>query len=84
MLLAGMEAPRNMGKDYVDAFHAIYPALAAKYGVVFYPFFLDGVALDDGLMQEDGIHPNAKGVAKIVESIMPKIDELLAQVKPKS
>jgi acyl-CoA thioesterase-1 len=83
VLLAGMEAPRNMGKDYVDAFHAIYPALAAQYGLVFYPFFLDGVALDDGLMQEDGIHPNAKGVAKIVEGIMPKIDELLAQVKAK-
>ena len=81
VLLAGMEAPRNMGKDYVDAFHAVYPALAAQYGVVFYPFFLDGVALDDGLMQEDGIHPNAKGVAKIVASIMPKVDELLAQVK---
>ena len=83
VLLAGMEAPRNMGKDYVDAFHAIYPELAAKYGVVFYPFFLDGVALDDGLMQEDGIHPNAKGVAKIVDQIMPKVDELLAQVKSK-
>ena len=62
---------------------AIYPELAAKYDVVFYPFFLDGVALDDSLMQDDGIHPNAKGVAKIVESIMPKVDELLAQVKSK-
>src|SRR5262249_7825897 len=82
VLLAGMEAPRNMGKDYVDEFHALYPALAQQYGVVFYPFFLDGVALDDGLMQGDGIHPNANGVAKIVEQIMPKVDELLAQVKP--
>lgn len=83
VLLAGMEAPRNMGKDYVDAFHAIFPELAAKYGVVLYPFFLDGVALDDSLMQGDGIHPNAKGVAKIVAQIMPKVDELLAQVKSK-
>ncbi len=83
VLLAGMEAPRNMGKDYVDAFSAIFPALAAKYGVVFYPFFLDGVVLDDSLMQADGIHPNAKGVAKIVVSIMPKVDELLALVNSK-
>jgi len=83
VLLAGMEAPRNMGKDYIDAFAAIYPALAAKYGVVFYPFFLDGVVLDDSLMQADGIHPNGKGVAKIVASIMPKVDDLLARVKPR-
>jgi acyl-CoA thioesterase-1 len=83
VLLAGMEAPRNMGRDYVDAFRAIYAELAAKYNVVFYPFFLDGVALDDSLMQGDGIHPNAKGVAKIVANMMPKVDELLAQVKSK-
>jgi acyl-CoA thioesterase I len=83
VLLAGMEAPRNMGKEYVDAFHAIYPALAAQYGVLLYPFFLDGVALDDGLMQGDGIHPNAKGVAKIVANMLPKVDELLSQGKSK-
>ncbi len=81
VLLAGMEAPRNMGKDYTDAFHAIYPALAAEYGVLLYPFFLDGVALNDSLMQADGIHPNAKGVETIVEGIMPKVEELLAQIK---
>jgi acyl-CoA thioesterase I len=81
ILLAGQEAPRNMGKDYVDAFRAIYRDLAERYGVIFYPFFLDGVALNDGLLQEDGIHPNAKGVAAIVEEILPKVEELLAQVK---
>jgi acyl-CoA thioesterase-1 len=81
VLLAGMESPRNMGKDYVDAFHAIYPDIAAQYGVLSYPFFLDGVALDDELMQGDGIHPNAKGVAKIVANMLPKVDELLLQAK---
>lgn len=81
-LLAGQEAPRNMGKDYVDAFRAIYRDLAERYGVIFYPFFLDGVALNDSLIQADGIHPNAKGVAVIVEGILPKVEELLAQVKP--
>jgi len=81
VLIAGMEAPRNMGKEYVEAFGAIYPELAAKYGVLLYPFFLDGAALNDDLMQQDGVHPNARGVAVIVESITPKVEELLAQVQ---
>jgi acyl-CoA thioesterase-1 len=84
VLLAGMEAPRNMGKDYVESFGAIYPALAKDYDAILYPFFLDGVALDPSLMQSDGLHPNAKGVAKIVEAMLPKVEELLARVKPKS
>jgi acyl-CoA thioesterase-1 len=81
VLIAGMESPRNMGKDYVDQFHAIYPDLAERYGALLYPFFLDGVALDPGLMQEDGIHPNAKGVDRIVQGILPKVDQLLTQVE---
>lgn len=81
ILLAGMEAPRNMGKDYVEEFRAIYADLAARYDVIFYPFFLDGAALNDGMMQTDGIHPNAKGVAAIVENILPKVEELLGRVR---
>ncbi len=83
ILLAGMEAPRNMGKDYVEAFGAIYPDLAARYDLLLYPFFLDGVALDDGLTLDDGLHPNAQGVARIVEGILPKVEELLARVESK-
>ena len=81
VLIAGMESPRNMGNDYVDQFRAIYADLAERYGAVLYPFFLDGVALDAGLMQEDAIHPNAKGVDRIVQGILPKVDELLAQAE---
>jgi acyl-CoA thioesterase-1 len=81
ILLAGMEAPRNMGKDYVEAFGAIYPDLAARYGLALYPFFLDGAALNDELMQADGLHPNAKGVAAIVTNILPMVEEMLARVK---
>ena len=51
--------------------------------MIFYPFFLDGAALNDGLMQADGIHPNAKGVAGIVEGILPKVGELLARIEAK-
>ena len=76
-----MEAPRNLGKEYVESFCAIYSDLAAKYDVLLYPFFLDGAALNDGLMQKDGLHPNGKGVAVIVEKMMPKVEALLAQVQ---
>jgi acyl-CoA thioesterase I len=83
VLLAGMEAPRNMGKEYVDDFAAIFPELATRYDILLYPFFLDGVALDGGLMQADGIHPNDKGVARIVEGILPKVEALIAEVEAK-
>jgi acyl-CoA thioesterase I len=84
ILLAGQEAPRNMGKDYVDRFRAIYADLAQRHDLIFYPFFLDGAVLNDGLMQGDGIHPNAKGVAVIVENILPKVEELLKRVEVKN
>lgn len=77
VLLAGMRAPRNLGPDYVEAFDGIYPALAGAHGVAFYPFFLEGVALRPELNQEDGIHPNAAGVAEIVRRIRPAIEPLL-------
>jgi len=79
VLLAGMQAPRNMGADYVHAFNAIYPALAATHPVVFYPFFLDGVATDAKLNQADGMHPNPAGVAVIVKRILPSVEELIAR-----
>jgi acyl-CoA thioesterase-1 len=84
ILLAGMEAPPNLGKDYVDRFRAIYADLAARYHLILYPFFLEGAALHDAMTQGDGMHPNAKGVAVIVENILPKVEELLAQVKGKA
>ena len=81
VLLAGMQAPRNMGPDYVKAFDAIYPSLASTHAVVFYPFFLDGVATDTKLNQGDGLHPNAAGVDAIVARILPRAEELIARVR---
>jgi acyl-CoA thioesterase-1 len=81
VLLAGMMAPRNMGADYVRAFDAIYPALASTHPVVFYPFFLDGVATDSKLNQGDGMHPNAAGVDVIVARILPQVEELIARAR---
>ncbi|WP_341365066.1 arylesterase [Thalassospira sp. SN3W] len=77
VLLAGMMAPPNMGKEYGAEFNEIYPELAAEYQLAFYPFFLDGVAADSSLNQDDGIHPNADGVKIIVERILPKVIDVL-------
>lgn len=70
-MLIGMKAPNNLGKDYVSEFNKIYPNLAKIYRVSFYPFFLKDVALVPSLNQDDMIHPNKKGVKKIVENIYP-------------
>lgn len=78
-LLAGMKAPRNLGRDYVEAFEAIFPRLAARFGVPLYPFFLDGVAAEPRLNQADGIHPNADGVAVIVRAFRPHVVAALGQ-----
>jgi acyl-CoA thioesterase-1 len=77
ILLAGMMAPPNMGAAYGDEFNSIYPDLAGRYKVDFYPFFLDGVAAEPDLNQDDGMHPNADGVAVIVERILPDVINLL-------
>jgi len=77
VLLAGMMAPPNMGRDYGAEFNAIYPDLAKKYGVAFYPFFLDGVAADPKLNQGDGMHPNPDGVKIVVGKIAPYVANAL-------
>jgi acyl-CoA thioesterase-1 len=83
VLLTGMLAAPNFGPDYGQAFNAIYPDIARTQGVMLYPFFLDGIAADAKLNQRDGIHPTAAGIAAIVERMLPKVEELLAQVRSK-
>jgi acyl-CoA thioesterase I len=77
VLLTGMLAPPNLGRDYGDAFKAVFPELAEKHDVPLYPFFLEGVAADALLNQGDGIHPTAEGVAIIVENILPTVTDWL-------
>jgi acyl-CoA thioesterase-1 len=84
VLLAGMQAPRNLCECYARSFDAIYPELAKAHGVLFYPFFLDGVVTDARLNQRDGIHPNAAGVDVIVARILPKVEELVIRARAKS
>jgi acyl-CoA thioesterase-1 len=78
VLFTGMMAPRNLGPDYAKDFDAIYPRLAKKHGVAFYPFFLDGVAGNLKLNQADGIHPNEAGTQVIVGKIAPYVAKLVA------
>ena len=79
VMLAGMYAPPNLGRDYARAFNAVYPRLAERYGVALYPFFLDGVAAEPSLNQDDGIHPTAEGIAVIVERILPHVLDWIAE-----
>jgi acyl-CoA thioesterase-1 len=81
VLLAGMRAPPNMGAEYARAFNAIYPALASTHPVVFYPFFLDGVAADPKLNRGDGMHPNAAGIDAIVARVLPAVEDLVVRAR---
>jgi acyl-CoA thioesterase-1 len=81
VLLAGMLAPPNLGAAYKENFDAIYPELARRHGIVLYPFFLDGVATEDDLNLEDGIHPNAKGIEEIVRRMLPAVEEFLTSAR---
>ena len=80
-LLAGMVAPPNLGTDYGREFLATFADLARERPeLVFYPFFLEGVAADPALNQADGLHPNQRGVEEVVRRILPAVETLLARV----
>jgi acyl-CoA thioesterase-1 len=78
VLLAGMMAAPNLGSDFADSFNAIYPRLAEKHGIALYPFFLDGVAADLAFLLEDGMHPNATGIDRMVEKMLPAVEKAIA------
>jgi acyl-CoA thioesterase-1 len=78
-MLTGMVASPNMGADYARQFNAIYPDLAKQYDVPLYPFFLDGVITDRGLLLPDGIHPNEQGVEKITAAVVRVVAARLAK-----
>ncbi|WP_395636669.1 arylesterase [Sphingorhabdus sp.] len=79
VVLTGMLAAPNLGQDYGNAFNAIFPQLAKQYDAPLYPFFLDGVVTDSGLMLPDNIHPNAKGVSRVVEGLSPLVEAALKE-----
>jgi len=77
VLLVGMLAPPNWGEEYKTEFDRIFPDLARTYGVPLYPFFLEGVAMKPELNQPDGLHPNERGVAVLVDRIAPFVARLV-------
>jgi acyl-CoA thioesterase-1 len=81
VMLAGMYATRNLGKEYYTAFDAIYRDLAHKYGLVLMPFFLEGVVGVQRLNQPDGIHPTAAGIDIIVKKSLPSVEALIQRVR---
>jgi acyl-CoA thioesterase-1 len=81
VLLAGMRAAPNLGRDYGQRFDAIYPELSRKFGAALYPFFLDGVAANPRLNQQDGLHPTADGIAEMVQRILPYVERLVGQAR---
>jgi acyl-CoA thioesterase I len=81
VILAGMLSPESMGPDYQSAFDSIYPELSKKHSLIFMPFFLEGVALEKGLLLADYKHPNAKGVKVIATNLNPYIIEAISRLK---
>jgi acyl-CoA thioesterase I len=81
VLLAGMLAPPNLGADYESRFNAIYPELASKHDLILYPFFLDGVTGNPDLLLDDGMHPNANGINRMVDGILPYAEDFLARIE---
>ena len=81
VLIAGMMAPPNLGRDYGDRFNPIFAKIAKDQDVLLYPFFLDGVAAVPNLNQADHMHPLPAGVKIIVQKILPSVEKLVAQVE---
>ncbi|WP_249692124.1 arylesterase [Stappia sp. WLB 29] len=77
VLLAGIAAPRNMGDEYVAEFERMYAEIAAEHDAILYPNFLEGIPISAETVLPDGIHPTQKGVAIIVDGILPKVEELI-------
>lgn len=82
VLLSGMYAPPNLGPDYQRAFRAVFEKLGRRPGVLYDPFFLEGVATIGDLNQGDGMHPNPEGVRRIVARLLPLVERLLSEARP--
>lgn len=79
IILTGMRMLENLGPQYTEAFNRIYPELAQETGVLFVPFFLEGVAANPALNLEDGIHPNGRGYRIVVDTLYPVVLEAMAR-----
>ena len=83
ILFSGMFAPPNLGDAYSREFRAVFDGLSRRPGLLYDPFFLDGIAGDAALVQPDRLHPNAEGVRRTVARLLPLVEKLLAGVDKK-
>jgi acyl-CoA thioesterase-1 len=77
VVLLGIRIPSNYGRRYTDAFENVYRELAAEYEIPWIEFFMDGVVLNEDLMQDDGIHPNAAAQPILLDNVWPIINNAL-------
>ncbi len=80
ILLSGMRAPPNMGSDYAAHFDPIYPELAERYDLTFYPLMIEAYVLDSSLKISDGLHPNPQGVAAMTADFLPTMEKFLLNI----
>lgn len=81
VLLSGMHALPNLGKQYADAYDAVFARLSKRPGILYDPFFLEGIAADRALNQADGLHPNPEGVRRTVARILPLVVRLVQEAQ---
>jgi acyl-CoA thioesterase-1 len=74
----------NLGREYTDAFSAVYPSVARKHGIILIPFFLQGVAGEPALNQADGIHPTAEGYGIVVKTVYPYVLQAIEKKRQES
>jgi len=77
VLLVGIRIPPNYGPRYTDEFARVFPDIANQYHLPLVPFLLEKVALDPNLMQEDGLHPNARGEPAVLDTLWRQLEPLL-------
>jgi acyl-CoA thioesterase-1 len=80
VLIAGMRAPGNWGRDYKTTFDGMYADIAKRHDALLYPYFLEGVEVNSPDVLGDGLHPSASGIAKVVAGILPDVEKLIARV----
>lgn len=77
IVLAGMQLPQNYGPKYLDEFKALFSDLAKEKDTYLVPFFMEGVATEEGMMQDDGLHPTATGQPGLLENVWKVLEPLL-------
>jgi acyl-CoA thioesterase-1 len=77
VVLVGIRIPPNYGPRYATEFAGMYPEIAKQFQLPLIPFLLDKVALDPALMQDDGLHPNARGEPQVLETVWQGLEPLL-------